>query len=105
MSAARGKRKTITTKFIQTLSRENRSMPSFSIPLPATPVQQQVILQDDPYSDRLLIEYGPLEATVGHAAKFVTGNGNCLFNSASVALIGKKIYVERVIFVMFKHKE
>ena len=39
------------------------------------------------------MQYGPLEATVGRAAKLVTGNGNCLFNSASIALVGKTIII------------
>ena len=81
---ARAKRGTkVTRKLINALSRENHDMPSFN--------HHVMILNadvpDDDYSNELLTRHGTLFEE--RVAKWVTPNGNCLFNSASVALAGK----------------
>jgi len=85
---ARGKSKKGTKKFIAALNRIDQAMPNYCN-TDFFSRDQNLAHQDDLYSEGLLMRYGPLEEAVGRAAKLVTGNGNCLFNSASVALIGK----------------
>ena len=85
---ARNKRSrvNITKKFIETLRRENRSLPMFDVYREMQ--QQHSSVSDDCYSNQLLRMHCSNEASRGRVAKRVNGNGNCLFNSASVALIG-----------------
>jgi len=86
ISAARSKRSRscITKRFFDTLRRENSEIPEFE--MDRLLVSDHI--SDDLYSDRLLSEFGPHEVGHRRRAKKVTGNGNCLFNAASVALIG-----------------
>jgi hypothetical protein len=87
MRDSRSKRgSTITKKFISTIHRKNIALPS-SIFNDALLLSQPLRAADDDYSNYLLQVHGP--ALVGRVAKQVTSNGNCLFNSASVAIIGK----------------
>lgn len=83
---ARNKRSrvSITKRFIETLRREHRSLPMFNVH--SEMQKQHSSLSDDYYSNQLLRMHGSNEASRGRVAKRV--NGNCLFNSASVALIG-----------------
>ena len=86
---ARSKKGYISRKFIQILNRENIAMPNFNADV--TMCRSHEHVPDDVYSQLLLMQHGPLQATVDRAPKFVSGNGNCLFNSASVALIGRTL--------------
>ena len=88
---ARSKRKKVsdTKKFFDTLRHINIAMPVFDANKFSGGSQLYVSARDDDYSNALLQEHGPLDTVQGRVAKMVTGNGNCLFNSASLALIGK----------------
>jgi len=89
ISAARSKRGRIsnTKKFFDTLAKENRIIPSFDSDRSIAGEN----ITDDLYSESLLKDYGPLDAGRGRKPKMATGNDNCLFNAASVALIGMLI--------------
>ena len=45
-------------------------------------------IQDDITSTTILRQFGPMSEVRGCVPKRVNGDGNCLFNAASVALIG-----------------
>ena len=90
MRNARAKRGTsMTKKFIDTVRKVNISLPTYD----TSPemVKEYRFTANDDYSNALLEEFGPCEA--GRVAKFVNGNGNCLFNSVSLSLIGKNSIV------------
>lgn len=85
---ARNKRSrvNITKKFFDTLRRENIQLPMFDVN--KSLVNSYASLRDDSYSNELLRSHAPNDSVRQLVAKSVNGNGNCLFNSASVALIG-----------------
>ena len=88
LSSARKKRGKIslTKKFFNILKIVNQALPEFDAN--QSVLQPYTNTADDEYSNTLLKDYSPTEAGRGRVAKHVSGNGNCLFNSASVALIG-----------------
>ena len=78
----------LTKKFFDTLKCVNQVIPMNRFHEVIQTQQQHETRDDDAYSNKLLMEHSPLDAVPGHCAKVVSSNGNCLFNSASVALIG-----------------
>ena len=89
---ARNKRSraSISKRFIEALRREHRDLSVFD----ADRIMKQPhsSVQNDRYSNELLRDNAPRNVALqGLVAKSVNGNGNCLFNSASVALIGKEV--------------
>ena len=76
-----------TKKLIEAVSKVNRSIPPFNEAV--VMVQPHSATPDDTYSTLLLKDRGPADVARERVAKLVRGNGNCLFNSASVALTGK----------------
>ena len=85
---ARNKRSrgNLSKKFFDTLRQENVKLPSFNRNIGL--VRPYSLTPDDVYSNSILNEQVHL-ARDGMVAKSVTGNGNCLFNAVSLALIGK----------------
>lgn len=87
---ARGKRKkhVCTKKFFDVLRQATIDRPSFNVPAAAI----QISNCDDDYSQELLDTFAPASiSNKSLVAKYVNGNGNCLFNAVSVTLIGKSI--------------
>ena len=89
----RSKVNIITKRFFDTLKRENKSLPMFDAN--RSLVRPYASLHDDRYSNEMLKRHAPNDGADvadngirGLVAKSVNGNGNCLFNSASVILIG-----------------
>src|SRR5271155_3451636 len=79
----------LTKKFYDTLKVINQTLPMCLFYTNLTLVQPHEFICDDSYSNELLKLHVTGDISQGRVAKTVTGNGNCLFNSASVALIGK----------------
>jgi hypothetical protein len=90
MRDARAKRGTsMTRRFIDTVRKITLSLPMYDI-CPKI-VKEYNLTADDDYSNALLRKHGPFEA--GRVAKYVNGNGNCLFNSVSLWLIGNWFFI------------
>ena len=88
--ARRKKGKIIVTKsFFDTLNVVNKALPLPVFHTNLIVVQPHISICDDVYSNELLRQHVRHDIAHGRVAKTVTGNGNCLFNAASVALIGK----------------
>ena len=79
----------ISRKFIEALKREHRYLPMFDTDRAIN--QEFSCLQDDRTSNELWISHAQNNFSQRLVAKCVNGNGNCLFNATSVALIGKQI--------------
>ena len=79
----------VTKKFFDTLKVVNQALPLSSFYKDFTVVQTYACICDDKYSNELLRHHVHGDIAHGRVAKTVTGNGNCLFNAVSVALIGK----------------
>ena len=78
-------RNIMTKKFIDAVRIINRDMPMFDASL-TTASSSFTSRTTDIYSNELLKKH----SLTGHGvAKEVTGDGNCLFNAVSVALVGK----------------
>lgn len=79
----------LTKKFFDALTITNREMP-FYVP-PTQLLHPYASIEDDTYAAMLLLTYGQRELIddEGLRAKRATGNGNCLFNAVSLALIGR----------------
>ena len=79
-------RNIVTKKFIDAVKVVNRDMPMFDASL--TTASSSIASQTtDLYSNELLKKHS---LTRHGVAKEVKGDGNCLFNAVSVALVGKK---------------
>ena len=77
----------VTKKFFDTLKVANQALPLPSFYTDLIVAQPYACVCDDKYSNELL-RHVHQDIAHGRVAKTVTGNGNCLFNAASVALIG-----------------
>ena len=77
----------LTKKFFDTLRVVNSALPLSISQLVLTHPYEAI--PDHKYSNDLLELHVSLDIRRGRVAKTVTGNGNCLFNSASIALVGK----------------
>ena len=90
---ARSKRSKISLskRFFDTLRKVNGSLPPSSFNTNLDIVIPHASLRDDSCSNELLRQHVSQDflQLQGRVAKCATGNGNCLFNSVSVALIGK----------------
>jgi hypothetical protein len=78
-----------TKKFYHTLNNVNLSLPESTIHLRKG--LDAVGMPDDIISNQFLQQYGPVQS--GLVAKRSSGNGNCLFNAASIAISGKFVLV------------
>ena len=77
----------VTKKLLKVLGTENAAMPLFKC---INVIGDRPNNQTDGYSTSILQQYGPVELRQqGRVALAVNGDGNCLFNSVSVALIGE----------------
>ena len=79
----------VTKKFFDALKVVNETLPLSLFHANLIVVQPHAFICDDVYSNELLRQHVHQDISHGRVAKTVTGNGNCLFNAASVALIGK----------------
>lgn len=88
---ARSKRGKVcfTKKFIDTLKKVNRVLPMFNSRVQL--LQPYSETEDDRYSNYLLAQHCRPDLAQALVAKRVTGNGNCVFNSASLSLTGKEM--------------
>ena len=78
----------LTKKFFDTLKKVNRELPTFAV-WSDLPLASTIAAKEDVYSNQVLREHAPGVAGGRRVAKLVSGNGNCLFNSASLSLIGR----------------
>ena len=92
ISSARNKRgrNAATTRLFETVTEIQKELPAFKLLTfnDDNVAQRQALLQDDLISITLLETYGPFHVAREWIPKQVKGDGNCLFNSASVGLIG-----------------
>lgn len=79
----------LTKKFFDTLKVVNREIPASSFYDILHQVQPHSAFGYDYISNELLRQHISREIGRGRVAKSVKSDGNCLFNSVSVALIGK----------------
>ena len=92
ISDSRGEQQTsfaTNETLINVLHQENIRIPPFTNSSIRTGTRKSTLcaLENDEYSNVLLSAFGPHHP--GMLAKRATGNGNCLFNSASLLLSGK----------------
>ena len=80
---------TLTKKFFDTLRVINHALPASSFNGSLNMIQPHSAVSDDIISNELLRQHVGREIAQDRVAKTVRGNGNCRFNSTSVALIGK----------------
>jgi hypothetical protein len=83
--------KDLTKKFFDSLKSIDQVLPMNGFSSHITMVQPHSTIENDGYSNQLLHLHASPGAATGRIAKRVSANGNCLFNSASVALIGEVI--------------
>src|SRR5271169_2595204 len=81
---------TLTKKFFDTLRVVNQALPASSFCDTLNMIHPHLAVSDDIISNELLRQHVDREIEQDRVAKTGRrGNGNCLFNSTSVALIGK----------------
>jgi len=91
---ARTKRKRVSLpkRFFEVTREVIKAMPCLNTY--AAELHEYADVENDHYSNELLRAHAPSELSQRRLAKRVTGNGNCLFNSVSVALTGKLLHMK-----------